>query len=147
LGCQCVSPISLKHIYERDILPIIKGSIQLLQELAHSGDKGYIRTIFYYLLSTGEVVDKAALAETLHNHLPPEVEETVMTFADQLRAEGRQEGRQTGWQEGRQEFAQEMAIKLLTKKAMPVEEVAALTGLPLDTVKALASKKSTQYAH
>ena len=51
--------------------------------------------------------------------------------------EGRQEGRKEGRQEGRQEAARDTAINLLKLGVLPDEQIAQVTGLPLDKVKAL----------
>ena len=59
------------------------------------------------------------------------------------RQEGREEGRQEGREEGRQQTALSVALALL-RKGLPLEEVAALTQLPLAEVRVLAQALSAQ---
>jgi predicted transposase/invertase (TIGR01784 family) len=153
--------LSLKHISERDLIPFIKGAIQLIKQIEQAGGSEYIRTIFYYFFTTGEIQNVEELKQVIHDQLSPKLENNIMTIADLFRQEGRQEamalaqqwkeegiqlgeqrGEQRGKQEGKQEAMEEFALRLV-QRSMLDEEIAVLTGLSPDAVRALRAKKNT----
>jgi predicted transposase/invertase (TIGR01784 family) len=75
-----------------------------------------LELLLRYLLH--EAVDKAAFARKVQSITQPELQNTAMSIAEQLRQEGLQKGlqkgRQEGIQEGRQEGIQEDILEALT---------------------------------
>jgi predicted transposase/invertase (TIGR01784 family) len=149
--------LSLKHISERNLVPFVESVIKLIRQIEQEGGAEYIRTIFYYFFLVGEVKNTEALKHVIHDQLSPKLEKNIMTIAEQFKEQGRQEamaiaqqwkeealqiGEQKGKQEGRQEAMQEFASRLL-KENMLDDKIAALTGLPLDAIRALRTKKTT----
>ena len=124
----------LKHIYQKDFLPILKN---ILDELK------YI----------------AGLGEAVTTGLSNINEDKIMTtMAEHWKQEGIQKGRQEGIQKGRQEGVQEgyqkgivlaeqqkldalraVAINLF-KRGMDVEQIVAVTGLASEEIKSLKNK-------
>jgi predicted transposase/invertase (TIGR01784 family) len=107
-----------------------------------------VTLVINYLLQAGDPADHAALKE-LTARLGPKAEEIYMTIAEQIRQEaavkarkegqkaGRKAGQKEGRKEGRKDTQLEVAAKALAK-GLSVSEVAELTGLPVDEVRALA---------
>ncbi len=124
-----IMTIIMKHIYARDILPYIEGLAGVWREVEQDGGDNYIEAAFNYLLTTSETPNPETLVKVAQENLSYNLRETVMTVAQQLEERGRQRGLKA------------IAIKLLQKN-MSVTQVAQLTELPLDLVKALAKEKN-----
>jgi predicted transposase/invertase (TIGR01784 family) len=123
--------LSLKHVDERDLLPFIRGVVTLLQEIEQAGGIDYIKTIFHYLFTSGEISDTEALVEVLHQNLSPALESTVMTIAQQFEQKGMEKGRR------------EVAIQLIKEKLLPDEQIARVAHLSLETIQALKRQVKT----
>jgi predicted transposase YdaD len=147
--------LSLKHVDEQDLLPFIRFVVTLLQEIEQAGGVDYIKIIFNYLFTSGEISNTEALVEVLHQNLSPALESTVMTIAQQFEqrgearglekgiAQGMEKGIEKGIEKGRQETIQEMAMQLIKNKLLPDEQIATVTGLPLETIQALKRQVKT----
>ena len=48
-----VMGLAMKHIYDRDILPALRGFIDLLQELERNRGHDFVLSLLYYLYDTG----------------------------------------------------------------------------------------------
>lgn len=129
--------LSLKHVDERDLLPFIQDVVTLLQEIEKADGIDYIKTVFYYLVTSGEVSSTEALIKVLHQNLSPASESTVMTIAQMFEQKGEARGLEKGRQEGRQETIQEMAKQLIKNKLLTDEQIVTLTGLSLESIQAL----------
>ena len=115
-----------KHIYQKDIIEIIKPLAILLSNDYHTDSQ--IRTLIEYLVTVGESQNVSTLLEELAQQVPKH-EGVLMTIAEQLIQQGEkkgiqkgilqgeqkglQQGLQQGRQEGRQDTLKEMARNLL----------------------------------
>ncbi len=100
-----------KHAYQRDFLPIIKqlieqGVLQLLKSL--DGGQHISRLVNYTLEYEENSTDKQ-LVDVLTKALP-DMKETIMSAADQLRQEGRTQGMQQGIEQRNKEIATTMYL-------------------------------------
>jgi predicted transposase/invertase (TIGR01784 family) len=143
---------TMKHIYEKDFLPILKDIIKDLQNIEIQGEMNYIYTVLSYIIEAGEL-NKQEFIETVKTGLTQVNEVNVMTLAEQFRQEGRQEVyekakamfaaqfKQEGRQEGKLEALKTIAIKLFSQ-GMTIPQVANITGLSVWDVEQLKAGKS-----
>ena len=107
-----------KHIYQKDIIEIIKPLAILLSNDYHTDSQ--IRTLIEYLVNVGESQNVSTLLEELAQQVPKH-EGVLMSIAEQLIQQGEQKwllrGEQTGLkkglEKGRQDTLNEMARNLL----------------------------------
>jgi hypothetical protein len=121
--------LTLKNAARQDLLLLIQNTIQQIKMIDQAHDLNYLMTMFNYMFEVGETSSPESFIQMLHNHLSPELEENVMTLAQQFE------------QKGRQEATQNLAINLLNSSLLSPEKIAALTELSLETVLTLQSKK------
>ena len=112
-----------KHIRDRDFIEAINYIVKAFkvaqaQQMEHS----LIQGAMYYLLSGREKEELNILINELLQQLPDYGDE-LMTYAEELRREGKQEGKQ--------EVINEIAKKML-KEGEPIEKISRLLGIPLD---------------
>lgn len=119
-----VVAFALKHIFARDILPWLKEIAATLHQIDNIGGCDFIEIVLQYLLERGELSDKDAFFKLIDTQISHEVEEKIMSLAEQLIAEGKHEERL------------EIARKMLHEGSELVF-VAKVTGLSLDTIKEL----------
>lgn len=146
---------TMKHIYEKDFLPVMRELIEDLRYIEGLGDMDYIYRLLSYIIEAGEL-NRQEFIETVKNGLTQIKEENVMTLAEQFRQEGReegyqkgaalaeqckQEGLQEGIQEGEQKALRNIAVKLFSQ-GMTIPQVATITGLSAWEVEQLKSESS-----
>jgi len=151
---------TMKHIYQRDFLPILKDIIKDLRDIEAIGEKSYIYAILSYIVEAGEV-SKQEFIETVKTGLSQVNEVNIMTLAEQFRQEGYEKakavlaeqfmregeqrgiekGKLEGRQEGEQEALKAVAIKLFSQ-GMTIPQVANITGLSVWDVEQLKTGKS-----
>ena len=132
---------TMKHIYERDLLPFFKKAlIKDLQIIEKEGKEDYISLIVTYVTVAGEMSDSKEFLNILENGLSEKTREGVMTVAEQLRQEGwlagiaESEAKEArGKVEGKIEALRTMALKLL-REGMSIDRVAELTELSEDDI-------------
>jgi predicted transposase/invertase (TIGR01784 family) len=143
-----IMELTMKHIFDRDILFCVKDMLSLLQQVEHLDGANYVKTILTYLVKTGEVQDKKLFLETIERGLSPEVNEVIMTIAEQFRTEGFQKGIEQGMEKGREEgreegivkgeiSAKKVIAKNLLQAGMSCEAVSRFTGLSLQDLQRL----------
>lgn len=115
----------MKHIFSRDVLPILRSLENALKEVEQSGEQDYLKIMFRYLFSRNNVKNIPALRDFIHEHLSPETEKNIMTYEEYCIAEGHQRGRQ----EGRQELLEE----LVRKNILSAEDLAKIDTLSPET--------------
>ena len=52
--------IALKHIFARDILPLLKQITETLHQVDNAGGRDFVAIVLQYLLERGELSDKEA---------------------------------------------------------------------------------------
>lgn len=125
---------TMKHIYAKDFLPILKDLIKDLHNIEIQGELHYIYTVLSYIIEAGEL-NKQEFIETVKIGLTQVNEANVMTLAEQFREEGYQKGialaeqkELQGVEKGRTEAFKTIAMKLFTQ-GMTITQVANITGL------------------
>lgn len=116
----------MKHVYDRDILPALRGFIDLLQELERNQGDDFVLSLLYYLYKRGEVRNEDQFQALIASELPAETGEKIMTLA------------QIHEQKGRQESQLAIAQNMLRKGFDPAL-VAETTGIDLRTAEEMAT--------
>ena len=121
-----VMELTMKHIFARDMLPILKEIIPLINHLAQSDGKMLAETVLTYILDRAELSNKDAFIDLVKTNFTPDIEEEIMsTFAELCKEEGMQQGMELA-------MAQ-IAERLLEKNEDPAR-IAELTNLPLEKI-------------
>jgi len=124
----------LKHTMDReDVLHWIEPMMDNMRIVENEGGLELAKTSLNYLFDAAEVSDASQLVEMIHGHLSPELEKTVMTIAQAFEARG--EAR------GTLQAKQEMIERLLQKKLIPIESIAEIAGVSIETLQALTKNK------
>jgi predicted transposase/invertase (TIGR01784 family) len=153
---------TMKHIYEKDFLPVLKEIVCDLKNIGGQDEITYIHTVLSYIIEAGEL-DKQEFIQTANAGLTQEV--NIMTLAEQFRQEGRQEGyekakatlaeqfKREGYEEakamlakqfkaeGKLEAAKTIAGRLL-RQGMTHTQIADIMGLSVQEVKNLKADVS-----
>ncbi|WP_342220778.1 Rpn family recombination-promoting nuclease/putative transposase [Rickettsiella endosymbiont of Miltochrista miniata] len=126
-GLAALLEMLFKHHRSKQFLSIMRTLIQtnLVQNVIKQLDIAYLTDMLNYILNTSQDETRSQAAQHLIHELIqvfPQEREVIMTFAEQLRQEGRQEAIQEGSvfaqqlkQEGRQEEGIMIAKKMLAK--------------------------------
>ena len=85
-----VMELTLKDIFKRDMLPYLTGIVTLLKQLERT-DKVFVENVLIYILDRGEI-NKEELTYLIKNEFSKDIEDKIMTVAEQLKAEGMKEG-------------------------------------------------------
>ena len=157
----------MKHIFEQDILPVLKEAVKHLRPIEKSGEYSYIYKVLSYIVEASEIKTQDFI-NTVKTGLITINEEKIMTLAEQWREEGRQEvmtlaeqwkeeGRQEtmvlaeqwkreGVERGKLEGKQDTLYTIVSRlfsQGMSVDQIAALVDLSVPDVKALKDKMSS----
>jgi len=122
-----------------DINQLLKCVVSRLRIIAKAGNLSYISTIMSYFFEVGEMRDQKEFADIMRLNFTKKEQRKIMTYAEQLRFEGKAEGRVEGRVEGRTEATRDMAIKLLQRNSAP-DVVASVTDLSLAKILKLKKK-------
>lgn len=133
-----VMELTLKYILARDMQPYLKDIIDLLKQVERSDGKEFAKIVLTYILDRGELGNKDIFLNSVETELSSELGETIMTIAEQLKAEGIEKGLERGIEKRNIEIAE----RLLSEKADPTF-VARVTGLSLAKVKEIHDKRRT----
>lgn len=126
----------MQHIYDADILPVMEQEVvPMLRNLVSSLGSDFVNTVIYYAMEAGEISDKEKFVNVLNTGLSKEFGEKAMTFAQQIKQEGRQEGIQIG-----EHKALESVAKKLLQLGEPMDTIVEATGLSTETIKKLLQK-------
>ncbi|HVV68274.1 MAG TPA: Rpn family recombination-promoting nuclease/putative transposase [Gammaproteobacteria bacterium] len=133
--------LAMKHIYDRDILPILKELMDMLQQAEQYGRQDIPLKILYYFAVANEVSDSDAFNELINSHLSYQIGESLMTLVEQYRQKGRvegiAEGRVKGIAQGREEGKNETILKMVStmlKQGYSSEAIAKITGLTIEEI-------------
>lgn len=81
----------MKHIFDRDILPILRSLIGVLQYLERKrGGSAFVSSVLYYIVERGSTSDKDEFHALVAEKLSPESGGKVMSILDELKMEARQ---------------------------------------------------------
>ncbi|CAL7960522.1 transposase [Gammaproteobacteria bacterium] len=140
---------TMKYIYQKDFLPVLKGLIGDLKDIETQGEMNYIYTILSYIFEAGEIPDKQEFVKTIKSGLSKVNEDNIMTLAEQFRQEGLQKGKLEGLQEGLQKGKVEAsnAVKAIAmnlfSQGLTIEQIAVATGLSVEEIRLLKNKLSS----
>ena len=87
-----VMEFSLKHIFERDMLPFLREIAPTLKTLVHQGGDDFIGVVLQYIIESAEISDNDALIELINTNVSYEIGEKIMTPAEKWRQEGELRG-------------------------------------------------------
>ena len=129
---------TMKHIYQRDFLPILKNILDELKYIAGLGEKDYIYKLLSYIIEAGNMPDKKEFVNTITTGLSNINEDKIMTtMAEHWKQEGMQKGMQEGYQKGvilakqqKLDALRAVAKKLLNEN-MNINQIADITGLSI----------------
>jgi len=130
-----VMQLSLKRIFEKNILPYLSDIMRLVRSLDQKNDWEIVESVLKYLINSGEVaLDE--LLRIIQTELPLETGEKIMTVAEQLIAKGEQRGMQQGMRQGMHIKEVQIAQNLLSN-GFDIETVSKNTGLDVELLKKL----------
>ena len=120
---------------------------QFLEEAlgeTEQGDKAIVDSILQVSVSANMALYEKirrddSMCQAMRELMKDEIARDVARGRKEGRQEGRKEGRKEGRQEGRQEEAREAALRMLHLGRFSIEDVAFISGLPLDEVRKLAA--------
>jgi predicted transposase/invertase (TIGR01784 family) len=129
-----------KHIRTKEFVNVIPQIIRALQLVHELGiDHSLVDSVVIYMMQARENQEIKELSKQVKDNASY-YEDTMMTYAESVKQEGRKEGIKLGKQEGKelgkQEALQEVAKKLLAN-GMDQESVAKITNLSLEQIKTL----------
>ena len=131
-----VMEFSLKHIFERDMLPFLREIAPTLKTLVHQGGDDFIGVVLQYIIESAEISDNDALIELINTNVSYEIGEKIMTPAEKWRQEGELRGELRGKLEGKLEL-----IKTMLSHGVEPAFIAKNTGVSMDEIKALQNEK------
>lgn len=118
-----VMAMVMKHIFDRDILPILRSLIGVLQHLERKrGGSAFVSSVLYYIVERGSTSDKDEFQSLVAEKLSPESGGKVMSILDELREA------QDSLQKREEQTARHIAQNLL-QRGMSPDFVAETTGL------------------
>ncbi|MBX9706052.1 MAG: Rpn family recombination-promoting nuclease/putative transposase [Gammaproteobacteria bacterium] len=131
-----------KHIHTRDRLKVIQLMVDtdFFVLLPDIGSGKYMEFLIKYILDQSDTGEKTQVLSLLTD---PKVDKrgNIMTIAEALRQEGIQQGIEQGIQQGRKEGehknAEKVAKRLLAMGKLSFENIADVSGLSMDEIKAL----------
>jgi predicted transposase/invertase (TIGR01784 family) len=129
---------TMKNIFASDINNFLQLTVSELKTIENHGDLDYIYIVISYIFETSEIKDFEKFRKIIKNGLSEKGEEKIMSFAEQLRNEGRNEG----FREGAGEMQNKMlAAAQCIKQNKSATEIAKITGLPTDVIENLKQLK------
>lgn len=143
--------LTMKHIYDSDIIPFLEGFLKLLSIIEKMGKTDYIYRVVSYIIEAGQVSDKNKFIELLKAGLESTNEEEIMRIIDHFKPDIYERGKQQAWlefeqlkpelfnkakQEAKDETLHDVALKLLRLKKN-VEEISEVTGFSAQEIEAL----------
>ncbi len=137
---------ALKHIFDRDVLPTLRGMTALFRDIYQSGGKKYVGVVLEYLLTQAALSSKDDFIELVNTEISLTAGETIMTFEQMCKEEGMQQGMQQGTQQGIQQSTKSIAQRLLLS-GMDVAFIAEVTGLSLGEIQLLGLVEVSFFGH
>lgn len=134
----------MKHIYEKNLLPVLKNIIDDIKPIENQCGWDYISKVLTYILEAGEEINKQEFVDTIRTGLATITEEKIMTLAEQFRQEGYQKGKAEGLtiaEQLKQEALKTVALKLFSQ-GLSVSQVAVVTGLSALDIEQLKNQSS-----
>jgi predicted transposase/invertase (TIGR01784 family) len=122
---------AMKHIYQKDFLPILKIIMNDLRSIEKQINSSYINRTLSYILEAGEMEEQCFINAVKTELLNTNCGVKIMTIAEQLVQKGKLEGKI--------EAFSIVATKLF-KQGMDINKIATITELPIQKINSL--KKS-----
>jgi predicted transposase/invertase (TIGR01784 family) len=105
----------LKHIYDRDILPFLRGLVSVLREAEQEDGQSLVQAALKYIITAGEVSNSQIFLDTIEKGLSSTTRETVMTIAQEIERKG--------WQQGMQQGEYSLLLRQLERKFKQIPEI------------------------
>ena len=136
----------MKHIFEQDILPVLKEAVKHLRPIEKSGEYSYIYKVLSYIVEASEIKTQDFI-DTVKAGLITINEEKIMTLAERWRQEGEQRGiektmvlaeqwKREGIERGKLEALKTTTVKLLDQ-GLDINRIADITGLSVSEITVL----------
>lgn len=140
-----VMELTLKHIFDKDLQFILQDIMSLLKTILELGAQQFTEATLSYILDRGQLHDKTQFIQNVKAMLTEEMEEKMVTIAEQYWLEGLEKGKKEaeekiatiaeqywsgGLEKGKEENTITIAQRLL-KENTDISLVAKVTGLPL----------------
>lgn len=125
-----IMELSMKHIFQSNILSYLKSVLSLLEKIKMADDHDYAQTVLTYIFNTAEISDKQTFSQMIRENVSPEIEEIVMTPAQYFREEGFEKGIEKGIEKGRVNEKKDLAKKLI-QHGLTLSDVSKLTDLSI----------------
>ena len=155
-GHAALMEMSQKHIFAKDMLPILRDSLlALMREVLDQEDGDYIRSVLHYLADKANISDRQEAADLLLTLETDYTGDIMTTLAEHWREEGvskgiaqgmmqgREEGIQVGIEKGiskgRQEGMLKIAKSMLTANE-PVDKIMQFTDLSRHAIETLQAE-------
>ncbi len=94
-GWLTILELCLKYAWVRDIADIVQDLLPQFWEVERAQGDDYNEAAITYLFTVGNLGNPETLWKEIHSKLSQRLEEKIMTYAQQLRTEGRVEGEKT----------------------------------------------------
>lgn len=120
----------MKHAFAREMMHGMEQMGKILISVMRQGGEDYMMSTLRYISATQSPGQKQVFANLLKRNLAAEEDNPMMTMAESWINEGMQKGMQQGVQK---------VAKNMLDKGMPAQQVADLTGLPMQQVRQLAT--------
>lgn len=126
-----IMEFTLKHIFERDMLPFIQEIAPMLQEIVHRGGRDFTGIVLQYVLESAELSSDQEFFNLINTQISDEEGEKIMSLAEKLRLEGEIKGELKG--------EMKLIKKMLANGVDPVF-ISKNTGVSIQKIKELQKK-------
>lgn len=138
-----VMELTLKYIFERDMLPYLSDIVKILKILKRQNGKKMIENVLVYILDRGEM-NQDAFISLIKKEFSDETGERIVTVAEQLIAKGMKQGLEKGLERGLKQGIEKgineekifIAKRLLSEKVDDLF-ISKVTGLSLKKINEL----------
>jgi len=123
----------LKHIFERDFLPLLPEITPLLKLLTLNDGSDFCGIVLQYVLESGEFSDEDAFFKLINSDVSHDIGEQMMSLAEKFERRGELKGKL----EGKLETA-----RYMLEEGLDPASVSKFTRLPLEQIRSLIKQPS-----
>jgi len=124
----------LKYARQPDLWHRLAGWVQLMKEVQQAKDGlSALKAMFRYVLSVSRQAPSAEVLDHIARHVHSEVQEDIVTYAQQLREQGKQEGRE--------EMREEMRAQAQQMRAREEQRLRTMLQIKFSTLTAEAEQR------